>query len=139
MLEHIENAVHTVFEQTIGVPVHKKKHPIQKGYVSHIALTRGSVTPMYCIFKEDFLRKVASILFMEDNPSKETLIDLANELNNLFAGTAKTLASESGTQAFGITTPEFVGITRIRAKDAMKLSFEFKGSACTILLGHIHA
>lgn len=139
MIETLATSVHKVFNDTIGEPVTEWKHHIRNGYISRITLKRESDIPLFVVFKQQSLKEIAEVLFMDDAPDEATLQDLSCEMANLIAGCAKTVASEKQSESFDISTPEFVGNQNINAKGSVRSSFRYREITFTLVLGNTHA
>ena len=108
---YIEKAVEHFFVNTLEVgcqEVHQES--VEDIYTTKIKIT--NFDKEYCFFLcmgEPILKKLASHLLFEEEPSKDTIIDLVNESANLIVGNAKVLWEEAEGAELTLTTPEYQG------------------------------
>lgn len=136
MIGVLEQAVHRVFQETIGEDVSPWDQHVTQGYISTISLKRASDIPLHLIIRPDMLKALADILFADPEPDEGAMQDLSCEMANLIAGCAKTIASEEPNSHFTISTPTFIGNQEMVEQDAIRSSFRFREEIFTMVLGH---
>ncbi len=111
MREIIQKAAENFFVSTLGLGFSVQDETIVSGvYVSKISLiNEGKKHLFYLCLDEALLLEISNVMFMDENPSQDTLIDLSNESANLIVGNAKILLSSGDLETIKLGTPEYQG------------------------------
>ena len=85
------------------------------------------------IFNRAFLDIMCRLFLLEDNPTKEMIIDMSHEIANLTIGSTKVLASTKDIK-FRITTP-YASKVKYSKKYALSFKLESnKKAVCNVFL-----
>ncbi len=111
MREIIQKAAENFFVSTLGFTCSVQSESVVSGvYVSKISLINNGIKYLfYLCMDEALLLEVSKVMFMDETPSQDTLIDLANESANLIVGNAKILLSSGDLETIALGTPEYQG------------------------------
>lgn len=108
---YIEKAVENFFISTLEVGCQEaNQESVEDIYTTKIQITNfNKEYSFYLCMGEPILKKLASQLLFEEEPSQDTIIDLVNESANLIVGNAKVLWEEAEGAELTLTTPEYQG------------------------------
>ncbi|OBV30039.1 chemotaxis protein CheX [Helicobacter sp. CLO-3] len=110
-MEIIKESFFEVIKKSIGVEPEESIIPLKRGYLASIEMV-GSGVEVFLVFNKPFLKIMCHHFLGDDDPTPESLEDMAREVANLTVGHAKVIAQEHN-KSFNISTPEFLGIRTI--------------------------
>ncbi len=114
-MEIIRESFFEVIKDSIGISPEESIIPLKRGYLSSIEMI-GRNMEVFLVFNKSFLEIMCEHFLADENPSDETLEDMARELANLTVGHAIVIAQKQH-KTFNISTPEFLGIHVINDYD----------------------
>ncbi len=108
---YIEKAVENFFVSTLEIGCQEtNQESVEDIYTTKIQITNfDKEYRFYLCMGEPILKKLASELLFEEEPSQDVIIDLVNESANLIVGNAKVLWEEAEGAELKLTTPEYQG------------------------------